>query len=68
MMFDDDATSRVFSVSDATKVSISWVNLSKKIPFPALDDCAVGRLILVSSCGAEEVFLESVFNALVDDF
>ena len=65
-MFDDDATSKVFSVSDATKVSISCVSLSKNIPFPALEEVAAGRLLL-SLCGVDEFFLESVFKTSPDD-
>ena len=68
VIFDDDATRRVFRVSDATKVIISCVNLSKKIPFPALEEGAMGKLILLSSSGAEELFLESVFSKPDDDF
>ena len=67
VIFDDDATSKVFSVSDATKVSISCVSLSKNIPFPALEEGAAGRLLLSSLCGADEFFLESVFKILPDD-
>ena len=67
-MFDDDATSKVFNVSDAIKVSISCVSLSKNIPFPALEEGAVGRLLLSLLCGVDEFFLESVFKTLDDGF
>jgi hypothetical protein len=68
VIFDEDATSNVFKVSDATKVSISCVSLSKYSPFPALVVGAVGRLFFFSSCGIDENFLESVSNAPEDNF
>ena len=66
VIFDDDATSNVFKVSDATKVSISCVSLSKNIPFPALVVGAVGKLFFLSSCGIDGNFLESVSKAPED--